>query len=79
MKYLIQSSECYRVETKEEVDKLIAEAKEETSSSLAKYSCVYREKKAKGEVIDSWYKVTLVKNFNDEKDPTSYIEVTYEV
>ena len=79
MKYLVQSSECYRVDSKEEVDALINEAKTETTSSLAKYSCIYREKKAKGEVIDSWYKVTLVKNFNDEKEPTTHIKITYEV
>ena len=73
MKYLIQSSECYRV------DALINEAKQETTGSLAKYSCLYKERKTKGEVTDSWYKVTLVKNFNDEKDPISNIEVVYEV
>ena len=46
MKYLIQSSECYRVDSKEEVDALINEAKQETTGSLAKYSCLYKERKS---------------------------------
>ena len=28
--------------------------------------------------VDDWYKVTLVKSFNDEKDPERIVEVTYE-
>jgi phosphate starvation-inducible PhoH-like protein len=34
---------------------------------------------AKGEVIDEWYHVTLVKSFNDEKEPGEVVNVIYEV
>ena len=34
---------------------------------------------AKGEVIDEWYHVTLVKTFNDEKEPAEVVNVIYEV
>jgi hypothetical protein len=71
-KYLITTSETYRVDSEEEVNILLEEAK--TSN---KYDCQYKEKKIKGEVLDSWYKVTLVKNFNDEKEPSSTIEISY--
>ena len=38
-----------------------------------------KEKKSKGEVIDEWYQLSLVKKFNDEKDPSTDITVSYEV
>lgn len=79
MKFLIQSSECYRVDSQNEVDALIEECKHDSSYALAKYSCVQRERKEKGEVTDSWYRVTVIKNFNEEKDPDTVIDVKYEV
>lgn len=78
-KYLISATEVYRVDNEESAAALIDEAKAETKYILAKYSSVKKEKKAKGEIIDEWYQVTLVKKFNDEKDPISNIDVNYEV
>ena len=75
MKYLIEVTENYRVETEAEADQLIEEAK--ASNVLNKYSCVYKERKAKGEVIDSWYKVVLNKKFTDEKEPESITFISY--
>ena len=77
-KYLVSATEVYRVDNEESAAALIDEAKAETKYILAKYSSVKKEKKAKGEV-DEWYQVTLVKKFNDEKDPISNIDVNYEV
>lgn len=78
-KYLVSATEVYRVDNEESVVALIDEAKAETKYILAKYSSVKKEKKAKGEIVDEWYQVTLVKKFNDEKDPISNIDVNYEV
>ena len=78
-KYLITATEVYRVSTQSEVDSIIEKAKNDDSFQLVKYNCEYKERKAKGEIIDDWYKLTLVKSFNDEKDPERYVEVTYEV
>lgn len=78
-KYLITATEVYRVSTQSEVDSIIEKAKKDDSFQLVKYNCEYKERKAKGEVIDDWYKLTLIKSFNDEKDPERYVEVTYEV
>lgn len=78
-KYLVSVTEVYRVDNEESAAALIDEAKAETKYILAKYSSVKKEKKAKGEIVDEWYQVTLVKKFNDEKDPISNIDVNYEV
>lgn len=75
MKYLITTTETYRVDTEAEADTLIEEAKAE---GLNKYSCTYKEAKAKGEVIDSWYRVILTKNFTSEKEPDRTVSVSYE-
>ena len=78
-KYLVSATEVYRVDNEESAAALIDEAKAETKYILAKYSSVKKEKKAKGEIVDEWYQVTLAKKFNDEKDPISNIDVNYEV
>jgi hypothetical protein len=78
-KYLVSATEVYRVDNEESAAALIDEVKAETKYILAKYSSVKKEKKAKGEIVDEWYQVTLVKKFNDEKDPISNIDVNYEV
>ena len=78
-KYLVSATEVYRVDNEESAAALIDEAKAETKYILAKYSSVKKEKKAKGEIVDEWYQVTLVKKFNDEKGPISNIDVNYEV
>lgn len=78
-KYLITTTEVYRVDSESEVDAAIAEAKANDSFNLVKYNREYKERKSKGDVIDSWYKLSLVKSFNDEKDPITTVDVTYEV
>ena len=80
MKYLINVTEVYRVDSEQEVEQLIASAKADDNFNLVKYNREYKQKKAKGEVVDDWYKVTLVKNFGDEKDPDacSNIAIKYE-
>lgn len=75
-KYLISTVETYRVDSEPEAVALIEEAKK-GSYSLGKYSTEYKERKSKGEVIDSFYKVTLTKLFNDIKEPDIEIEINY--
>ena len=78
MKYLIKSVETYRVATEAEAAQVIEEAKRDPRFALVKYESVHKEKKAKGEVIDEWCRVTLHKVFNDEVEPDSYVKVDYE-
>lgn len=76
MKYLTDVTEVYRVDSEAEADQLLETAK--ASGVLNKYSCVYKERKQKGEIIDSWYKVTLNKKFTDEKEPDKQMTINYE-
>jgi len=78
MRYLISTTETYRVNSESDVETLINEAKTAHEYELAKYTREYKEKKLKGEVIDSWYKVTLTKKFTDEKEPDRSVEISYE-
>ena len=77
MKYLLETTENYRVNNEGEAKKLIEEAKEDGHYILKKYTSQYKERKQKGEVVDAWYKVTLVKEFTDEKEPEGTTEVVY--
>ena len=77
MKFLLETTENYRVSTEEEAKQLIESAKEDRHYILKKYTSQYKEKKQKGEVIDMWYKVILTKSFCDEKEPEGTTEVVY--
>lgn len=78
-KYLIQTTEVYRVDTEAEVENLIAEAKEETIFDVVKYNCEHKERKLKGEVIDDYYKVSIIKSFTSEKEPDRQVLINYEI
>lgn len=77
MKYLIQTVETYRVDKEDEAKRMIEEAKSDNHFILKKYSSEYKEKKQKGEVISTYYKVTLTKAFTDEKEPEFRTEISY--
>lgn len=77
--YLVSTTEVYRVISESAAQKLIDSAKADTNYQLVKYNCEYKERKTKGEVIDDWYKVTLFKKFNDEKEPETLVNIIYEV
>lgn len=64
MEKLLKVVETYRADTEEEVKTLINEAKADSSFELAKYSSEFKEKKSKGEVIDSAFQVVLTKNYS---------------
>ena len=78
-KYLIKTTEEYRADTEGEATELINAAKADGRYELTKYSSVYKEKKQKGEVIDSWYMVTLVKTFDNPKDPQGEAAIEYKI
>lgn len=78
MKYLINTTEVYRVNSEEEASTLIENAKEASEYSLTKYNVQYKERKQKGEVVDFYWKVSLTKGFNDEKEPERDIAVNYD-
>ena len=79
MKYLIQTVETYRVDSESEAEQLIQEAKKDTKFDLLKSSTEKKDVKAKGEVIDTYYKVQLNKGFNEIKEPETDVRINYEV
>lgn len=79
MKYLCQTQEIYRVGSEAEAAKLIEEAKQDGRFTLLKSSTEYKTIKSKGEIVDEYWKVTLVKYFTDLKEPDASVEVSYKV
>lgn len=76
-KYLISTTEVYRVADGTAAEALIAEAKNNSKYELKKYNCENKVRMSKGEVEDEWVKVTLTKVFNIEKEPDREIEIEY--
>lgn len=79
MKYLIKTVETYRVASEAEAKQLIESAKNEGGYTLSKYSSEYKCSKAKGEIVDEWYRVILTKDFCSEKEPDVTATVRYDV
>jgi hypothetical protein len=77
MRFLVSSTEVYRVDSEKEAKALIEEAKADSNYTLTKYASEYKEIKSKGAIADTYYKVTLIKAFNDIKDPMKLIGVNY--
>ena len=78
-RYLIETTEVYRVDGEFEATELIEEAKQDDKYTLAKYTSTKKERTQKGEVVDSYYKVSLVKKFNNEKEPEDEVDIEYKV
>lgn len=78
MAYLIKTTEVYRVETEEQAKNFIEEQKQNNTYEITKYATERKDRKVKGEIVESYYQTTLTKVFNDIKDPYSNITVTYE-
>ena len=78
-KYLIKTTEEHRADTEAEVVELINAAKADGRYVLSKYSSVKKERKQKGEIIDEYFLVTLVKVFDDAKEPCGEASVEYKI
>lgn len=64
MTRMLKVVESYRADSEDEVNDLIESAKADSSFDLAKYSSEYKEKKSKGDVVDSGFIVTLTKVYS---------------
>lgn len=78
-KYLLKTTEEHRADSEAEAAELISAAKADNRYVLSKYSSVKKERKAKGEIIDEYFIVTLVKVFDDAKDPCGEASVEYKI
>ena len=79
MKYLITTTEVYRFSNEDEAINFIEAVKKEPGYVLTEHSVKYKDRKQKGEIVDYWWKVTLVKSFNNEKEPETDVDVEYKV
>ena len=77
--YLCGTVETYRADYEHEADELIAQARESKLYDLKKSSVQKKEVKAKGEVVDEFFLVSLAKNIQDPKNPEVQVELKYEV
>lgn len=68
---MIKQTEVYKANTEEDAVTIIDGFKQKQLSGgyeLTKYESKLRTKKVKGEIIDTWYTVTIEKTFNTEED-----------
>ena len=68
MKMLLKTTDVYRVDNEEEAVDMINDYKDRQLTegyTLSKSGYVLKNKKSKGEIIDSWAVVTVEKTFND--------------
>lgn len=68
---MIRQTEVYKATSEENAQKIIENFKSkqvEGGYELTKYESKVKTKKSKGEIIDSWYLVTIEKTFNTEED-----------
>jgi hypothetical protein len=76
--YLTTVTETYRMESESEVEDFLQEMKADHRFTIAKYSSTKKEIKSKGEVVDSYFRLTITKIFNEEKEPEHLITINYE-
>lgn len=62
MKELLKQTFTYKVPTEEDVVALIEDEKSK-SRGLVTYKTDFKTKKEKGEVVDSWYVVTITHDY----------------
>lgn len=75
MARLLTSCETYRIGTEFEVDDFIKQVKadaDEKGYELSSYSRTFKQKKAKGEVIDECYVVKITKTYSSVWDEGEY-------
>ena len=79
MKFLICSTDTYRVNTVEEVEQLHEDLKQNPAFTLASFSYKTKYIKEKGEIVEEYQLVQAKKIFADEKEPESDVSIIYEV
>ena len=77
MKFLLRVTEEYRVDSENEATQLEEKCKKDSVYQVIKCTKQYKERKQKGEVVDAWYKVTITKQFTDEKEPINIYTPNY--
>lgn len=80
MAYLLKTKETYRVDDENAARTIIENAKADGYGEIINYTCKFKEQKAtKNTDYESWYLVTLEREFCKEKAPDGFASVIYEV
>lgn len=72
IKYLLKTTEVYRLETMGDVEdfhKWLQEDADKQGYQLVGFSWKEKKQSVKGEIIDEWYVVSATKMFENEKEP----------
>jgi hypothetical protein len=77
--YLCSTVETYRADYEHEADELINMARESKIYDLKKSNVQKKEVKAKGDIVDEFFLVSLTKNIQDPKNPETIVKLNYEV
>lgn len=77
MKFLVKTTEVYRVSSENEAAKLIDEAKKDGRFTLLKSTTEYKTIKEKKEIVEEYWLTTLVKQFTDPKEPDCTVDIEY--
>lgn len=67
-KYLINRIDTFRVDTEQEAKDFVEQLKK-SGGDVLKHSIEYKEQKSKGEVVQSWYRLVVKRQYNEEKEP----------
>lgn len=76
MKYLLKTTDVYRVDTLAEVEKLRDEMEKSSWFGVGSFTYAY---KYKPKLDEEYYVVTVKKNITDENMPERQVKVNYEV
>ncbi len=76
MKYLLKTTDTYRVDTLEEVERLRDEMEQSAWFDVGSFSYAY---KYKPKLDEEYYVVTVKKNITAENMPERQVKVSYEV
>lgn len=77
-KYLLSTVETWRTDTEQEAKDLINLAKTQ-AGEVTKYGCIYKNQVSKGEIIQEWYRVTITRVLDVEKEPCGEASVEYKI
>ena len=75
--FLIEVTETYRVNNENEAIRMIDEARNSSQYMLKKHNSEFKEVKQKGEIIETYWKVTLTTVFDDMKARTGSTTIEY--
>ena len=69
MKFLIQTTEIFRCDSEQEAETFLKDMKKDKNYEITSSTVAKKEVKQKGEVVDSYIKLTVKKVYNEERDP----------